>query len=166
MSTETGFLGTLQPDSIEMKKLKSLRDGIGEHYDWTPMNYPHITLIYLGKEYSDFADDTNKVPSEIKCRYGKLDFIGKSLVCKVDILDAGVRYSLDNLSGLTKYPPVPFYHITLGRFKNSCELKKFRENVFLGIDIDDITGKYFSIDRLSMITVSQPDKVYKIKYHL
>jgi 2'-5' RNA ligase len=170
MSFKTGFIGILnKTNSFEMNKLIQLRESIGSNYDWIPANSPHITLVYLGKEYLELEKilvNKIEIPSNFTCKYGKLDFIGKALVCRIDIKDEDIVERIHTMSSMTKYPHTPYFHITLGKFKSKSDLQSFKDNIFLGLDIDDITGNTFHIDKLSLVSVTQPDKIYTLENHL
>ena len=115
--TSTGFIGYMYEGKLR-EHIENVIQHISSKFNWKAANNPHTTFVYLGKEFMDFeSNDAKSIPTDIKCKLNGFDFIGKSLVCKLSVLDNDKLSVIEQLN-TNDYPIGPFYHITLGKFNN------------------------------------------------
>lgn len=151
--SKTGFIGHMY-----YGRLQQILDGVvnAKGFIKERRQRLHTTLVYMGKEYEDHHSDVmNRVPKDISCRVDGLDFIGRSLVMKLKILDKDKESTLRDIEKELGYPSAPFYHITLGRFNTWKDVDSF-----IMPNTESIEGFTFSISHPKLITVSQPNKRY------
>lgn len=161
MTASTGFIGCMYEGELR-KNIETTVQNISSKFNWNASNNPHTTFVYLGKEYMNFtSDDTKTIPTNIKCKLSGFDFIGKSLVCKVSVLDNDKLSNIEQLN-TNDYPPVPFYHITLGKFNNWKDVNAFKKFSSVESNSSLINNIDFTLDSLNLISVSQPNKQYTI----
>lgn len=158
MINSTGFIGHIYDGTIH-KNIKYVVNFISSKFNWNEDSTPHTTFVYLGDNYENI--NINDLPSNINCKLDGFDFIGKSLVCKVSVLDKEKLTQIEQLNN-GKYPISPFYHITLGKFNNWKDVNTFNNTIKSNIDSSLINNIEFTLSSLNLISVSQPNKIYSI----
>ena len=159
--TSTGFIGYMYEGDLR-KNIESVIQNVSSKFNWNASNDPHTTFVYLGKEFMDFkANNTQIIPTDIKCKMTGFDFIGKSLVYKLSVVDNDKLSTIEKLN-TNIYPLGPFYHITLGKLNNWKDVKAFKKLSEYKTDLSLINNIDFTLDSLDLISVSQPNKQYTV----